>query len=67
MCVCVRVDNLSDSEGERPMADWKLKELEVLFSTSGYPNPNTLSKLSRSLDLTEAQIQVCVCVRVFVC
>ena len=61
------LEALSDAEGDRPLAEWQVKELEVTFSTSGYPDLNTITKLARSLELPKSQIQVCVFVGVCVC
>lgn len=54
------VDSVSEGDGERPLAEWQVKELEGAFNASGYPDPPMLIKLARNLDLSESQIQVCV-------
>jgi len=61
------VEALSDGEGERPLAEWQVKELEVALSTSGFPDLHTINKMARSLELPKSQIQVCVCLCVCVC
>lgn len=61
------VDTVSEADGERPLADWQVKELEGTFSATGYPDPPTLVKLARNLDLSESQIQVCMHVHVCLC
>ena len=69
------VEAVSEVGSERPLADWQVKELEAAYNASGFPDPPTIIKLTRNLDLSESQIQVCVrvcacihvCVRVHVC
>ena len=49
------------SDGELELTESQVKELEVTYASSQYPDQSTLHKLASSLELTKPQVQVRMC------